>query len=149
MLFYLTSQAPYGLGLDTVNGAATEDYENTYCRGAQEGLGIKTYQSDLLNNWISTEWIDGPNGVNAVTAVDTSSGEFYIDTLNLANKVYVMLNRIAISGGSYDDWLNAVYTHERARSIESPVYHGSLIKELAFEEVISQFELSYRYPNLK
>jgi hypothetical protein len=48
-----------------------------------------------------------------------------------------MLNRIAISGGSYDDWLNAVYTHERAKSIENPVYHGSLIKELAFEEVVS------------
>jgi hypothetical protein len=48
-----------------------------------------------------------------------------------------MLNRIAISGGSYDDWLDAVYTHERAKSCENPIYHGSLIKELAFEEVVS------------
>ena len=48
-----------------------------------------------------------------------------------------MLNRIAVSGGSYDDWLDAVYTHERAKSVESPVYHGSLIKELSFEEVVS------------
>ena len=48
-----------------------------------------------------------------------------------------MLNRIAVSGGSYDDWLEAVYTHERVKSIESPVYCGSLIKELAFEEVVS------------
>ncbi len=48
-----------------------------------------------------------------------------------------MLNRIAISGGTYDDWLKAVYTTERAGSIESPVYHGSLIKELAFQEVVS------------
>lgn len=102
----------------------------------QEGLGLKTYQSDLFNNWISTEWIDGDNGINAVTAVDTSNGEFNIDTLNLANKVYNMLNRIAISGGSYDDWLDAVYSHERSRSIESPMYEGSLIKELAFQEVV-------------
>ena len=48
-----------------------------------------------------------------------------------------MLNRIAISGGSYDDWLDAVYTHDRAKSCETPIYHGSLIKELAFQEVIS------------
>ena len=48
-----------------------------------------------------------------------------------------MLNRIAISGGSYDDWLDAVYTHERSKGVENPVYHGSLIKELAFEEVVS------------
>jgi hypothetical protein len=132
------SDAPYGLGLDTENGVPTGDFEDAYCKRTQEGLAIKTYQSDLFNNWISTEWIDGANGVNAVTAVDTSGGDFTIDALNLANKVYTMLNRIAISGGSYDDWLDAVYTHERAKSVESPVYHGSLIKELGFEEVIAQ-----------
>lgn len=104
---------------------------------SQEGLGIKTYQSDLFNNWISTEWIDGANGVNEVTKVDTSTGDFTIDALNLAQKVYVMLNRIAISGGTYDDWLDAAYTHKRRRGIESPVYLGSLIKELGFQEVIS------------
>ncbi len=102
-----------------------------------EGLGIKTYQSDLFNNWISTEWIDGTNGINEVTAVSTAGDEFTIDSLNLAMKVYTMLNRIAISGGSYDDWLDAVYTQERSKSIESPMYMGSLIRELAFEEVIS------------
>ena len=122
--------APYGLGLG--KGTLGE-----YATKNQEGLGIKTYQSDLFNNWISTEWIDGDNGINAITAIDTTAGEFTLDTLNLANKVYNMLNRIAISGGSYDDWLNAVYTHERAKSVENPVYHGSLIKELAFEEVVS------------
>jgi hypothetical protein len=125
--------APYGLGLGCPNG---DDWENAFAKSTQEGLGIKTYQSDLFNNWISTEWIDGPNGINDVTAVSTSGNEFTIDSLNLANKVYNMLNRIAISGGSYDDWLDAVYTHERAKSVESPVYHGSLIKELGFEEVI-------------
>ena len=137
-----TSLAPYGLGLDTWDGAATGDWDKTFCKSSQEGLGIKTYQSDLLNNWISTEWIDGPNGVGEVRAVlvtPNQSGDdvIYMDSLNLQQKVYNMLNRIAVSGGSYDDWLDAVYTHERAKSKESPVYHGSLIKELAFEEVVS------------
>jgi hypothetical protein len=109
-------------------------------RSNQEGLACKTYQSDLLNNWIQTEWIDGTNGISAVTSVSTVGNKFTIDSINLASKVYEMLNRIAISGGTYDDWLNAVYTHERVRGIESPVYHGSLIKELAFEEVISTAE---------
>ena len=130
-----TSEAPYGLGLDFGGGSITE--RTYYKTGSQEGLGIKTYQSDLFNNWISTEWIDGSNGINEVTAVSTAGDEFTIDSLNLANKVYNMLNRIAISGGSYDDWLDAVYTHERAKSCENPIYHGSLIKELGFEEVVS------------
>ena len=74
------------------------------------GLAIKTHQSDIFNNWINTEWIDGDNGINAITAVDTSSGSFTIDQLNLSKKVYEMLNRIAISGGSYRDWIETVYT---------------------------------------
>jgi hypothetical protein len=124
------AQAPYGSVLDA--GALG------YCAiSSQEGLGLKTYQSDLFNNWISTDWIDGVNGINEITAVDTTSGEFTINTLQLNNKVYEMLNRIAVSGGSYDDWLNAVYTHERTRSQENPMYMGGCIKELGFQEVVS------------
>jgi hypothetical protein len=127
-----TADSPYGDVLSNITG-------NVYnAMQPMEGLGIKTYQSDLFNNWMDTDWIDGASGVNAVSAVDTTGNEFTIDALNLAQKVYVMLNRIAISGGTYDDWLDAVYTHERAKSVENPVYHGSLIKELSFQEVISQ-----------
>ncbi len=106
----------------------------------QEGLAVKTYQSDLFNNWLNTEWIDGENGINEITAVSTEGGSFSIDSLNLSTKVYKMLNRIAVSGGSYDDWLDAAYAHDRHKGITSPVYHGSLIKELSFEEVISNSE---------
>ena len=48
-----------------------------------------------------------------------------------------MLNRIALSGGTYDDWLDASYTHNRTRSTESLVYVGGLSKELVFQEVVS------------
>lgn len=117
-----------------VSTGATLKYANTF---SQNGLAVKTYQSDLFNNWINTEWIDGENGVAALTAINIENDQFTIDYLNIAQKVYVMLNRIAVSGGTYDDWLDAVYTHERVKGVESPVYHGSLIKELAFQEVIS------------
>lgn len=133
--FYINdrSGAPY----EYIFKQSVNDPKKYSKQSTQEGLGLKTYQSDLFNNWISTEWIDGTNGINEVTAVSTTGDSFTIDALNLANKVYNMLNRIAISGGSYDDWLDAVYTHERAKSVESPIYMGSLIKELGFEEVIS------------
>ena len=55
------------------------------------GLAVKTYQSDIFNNWINTEWIDGENGINAITAVDVSEGKLELDTLILAKKVYNML----------------------------------------------------------
>lgn len=108
----------------------------------QEGLALKTYQADLFNNWMKTDWITNEDGtgINDITAVSTEEGSFTIDTLNLAKKVYDMLNRIAISGGSYRDWLETVYTHEVRRVIETPVYMGGLSKEIGFEEVISTAE---------
>ena len=103
----------------------------------QEGLAIKTYQSDLFNNWVNTDWIDGENGISAITSVNVTDGKFTIDEFNMKKKVYLMLNRIAISGGSYDDWIDAVYAGEKLSLTESPIYHGGLSKELVFQEVIS------------
>lgn len=102
-----------------------------------QGLALKTYQSDLFNNWISTEWIDGENGIAAITSIDVSSGLLNLDTLNLSKKVYNMLNRISISGGSYYDWIEAVYTEEGFKSAETPMYMGGLSKEIIFQEVVS------------
>lgn len=114
--------------------------ENSTYLLSQQGLGLKTYQSDLLNNWLSTEWIDGAQGINEITKVDTTDGGFTMDVLLLNKKVYDMLNRIAVSGGSYNDWQAAVYDVEAYGQAESPIYHGGLIKELIFQEVISNSE---------
>ena len=104
---------------------------------SQTGLAVKTYQSDLFNNWLSTEWVDGINGISEITKVSTAGDGFTIDALNLAQKVYNMLNRIAVSGGSYDDWVQAVYAHKSFSRAESPIYIGGLSKELIFQEVVS------------
>uniref|UniRef100_A0AAU8B146 Major capsid protein n=1 Tax=Dulem virus 213 TaxID=3145690 RepID=A0AAU8B146_9VIRU len=106
----------------------------------QAGLCVKTYQSDIFNNWVNTEWIDGPNGINAVTAIkiDPESQSFQLDTLNLAKKVYDMLNRIAVSGGTYQDWIETIYTNDYVERSETPIYEGGMSAELEFQEVISQ-----------
>lgn len=106
----------------------------------QAGLCVKTYQSDIFNNWVNTEWMDGPNGINAVTSIkiDPESQSFQLDTLNLAKKVYDMLNRIAVSGGTYQDWIETVYTNDYVERSETPIYEGGMSAELEFQEVISQ-----------
>lgn len=101
------------------------------------GLCLKTYQSDLFNNWVNKEWVDGDNGINAVTDVDVSKGKLNLDALNLAQKVYNMLNRIAISGGSYKDWIETVYTTDYYFRAETPVYEGGMSTTIDFEAVVS------------
>lgn len=101
------------------------------------GLCLKTYQSDLFNNWVNKEWVDGDNGINEVTDVDVSGGKLNLDALNLAQKVYNMLNRIAISGGSYKDWIETVYTTDYYFRAETPVYEGGMSSTIDFEAVVS------------
>jgi hypothetical protein len=114
----------------------TNNYLNTTF--PQFGLCVKTYQSDLFNNWVNTEWIDGENGISEITSVAVTNGSFTIDALNLAQKVYNMMNRIAISGGSYRDWIETVYTSNYIERAETPVYMGGMSDEIVFQEVINQ-----------
>ena len=104
----------------------------------QFGLALKTYNSDLYQNWINTDWIEGVSGINDISSVDVSDGSLSMDALNLAQKVYNMLNRIAVSGGTYRDWLETVFTGgEYMERCETPVFEGGTSQEIVFQEVIS------------
>ena len=117
--------------IQTRNGQAPS------CSQPLVGLALKTYQSDINTNWVNTEWIDGESGINAITAIDTSSGSFTLDTLNLAKKVYTMLNRIAVSDGTYNAWIQTVYTSGGLNHIETPLYLGGSSLEIEFQEVVN------------
>lgn len=117
--------------IQTENGIAPS------CSQPLTGLILKTYQSDINTNWVNTEWIDGETGINAITAIDTSGGSFTLDTLNLAKKVYTMLNRIAVSDGSYNAWIQTVYTSGGLNHIETPLYLGGSSLEIEFQEVVN------------
>ena len=135
------TNVPYDLGASAVElmtkfRGRTNNYLNTTF--PQFGLCVKTYQSDLFNNWINTEWIDGENGISEITSVSVTGGSFTIDALNLAQKVYNMMNRIAVSGGSYRDWIETVYTSNYIERAETPVYMGGMSDEIVFQEVIGQ-----------
>lgn len=125
-----TEFRPYSLAFKNVGGFYSK-------MNALEGLGVKTYQSDIYNNWLNEEWIDGTGGVNEISAVSTVGDSFTIDALNLANKVYNLFNRIAISDGTYQSYIEAAYDHDLYGLCQFPVYEGGLSKELEFQEVIS------------
>ena len=103
------------------------------------GLALKTYDSDIFNNWVKTDWIDGENGISKVTALKPDEdGTITMDALNLQQKVYNMLNRIAVSGGTYRDWLETVYTAGRYLDRpETPVFQGGMSQMIEFDEVVA------------
>lgn len=114
------------------------------------GMLLKTYDSDIFNNWVQTDWIDGAGGITEITSIDITAndGKLTMDALNLQQKVYNMLNRIAVSGGSYRDWLETVYTAGKYLDRpETPVFIGGMTQYIEFDEVISKSAAETAYGN--
>lgn len=105
------------------------------------GMLLKTYDSDIFNNWVKTDWIDGAGGITEITSIDITAndGKLTMDALNLQQKVYNMLNRIAVAGGTYRDWLETVYTAGKYLDRpETPIFIGGMTQYIEFDEVISK-----------
>lgn len=132
---------PYGAaigGLRLPNYNRTKQYNSTNSWYSQAGLAVKTYLSDRFNNWLNTEWIDGTTGgINAITAVDVTDGKLTMDALILQKKIFNMLNRVAITDGTYQAWREATYGIRSATLPESPIFCGGMQSEIAFDEIVS------------
>lgn len=120
----------------------SHDRKKTYLSStawySQAGLAVKTYLSDRFNNWLNTEWIDGTTGgINAITAVDVTDGKLTMDALILQKKIFNMLNRVAITDGTYQAWREATYGIRSATLPESPIFCGGMQSEIAFDEIVS------------
>lgn len=125
-------------GLVLPNYDRTKTYNSANSWYSQAGLAVKTYLSDRFNNWLNTEWIDGTTGgINAITAVDVSDGKLTMDALILQKKVFNMLNRVAITDGSYQAWREATYGIRSTTLPESPIFCGGMQSEIAFDEIVS------------
>lgn len=136
----------YGSNLNETNNGSTElakMFEDLILSQANKlgGMLLKTYDSDIFNNWIKTDWIDGKGGITEITSIDITAndGKLTMDALNLQQKVYNMLNRIAVSGGTYRDWLETVYTAGKYLDRpETPVFIGGMTQYIEFDEVVSK-----------
>lgn len=132
---------PYGAAtatLDLPNHDRTKTYHSSNAWFSQAGLAVKTYLSDRFNNWLNTEWIDGTTGgINAITAVDVTDGKLTMDALILQKKIFNMLNRVAITDGTYQAWREATYGIRSATLPESPIFCGGMQSEIAFDEIVS------------
>lgn len=135
------SKMPYGAAtgtLDLPNYDRSKTYHSSNAWFSQAGLAVKTYLSDRFNNWLNTEWIDGTTGgINAITAVDVSDGKLTMDALILQKKIFNMLNRVAITDGTYQAWREATYGIRSTTLPESPIFCGGMQSEIAFDEIVS------------
>lgn len=132
---------PYAAAIAPIeipNHDRTKTYISANSWYSQAGLAVKTYLSDRFNNWLNTEWIDGTTGgINAITAVDVSDGRLTMDALILQKKIFNMLNRVAITDGTYQAWREATYGIRSATLPESPIFCGGMQSEIAFDEIVS------------
>ena len=50
------------------------------------GMMLKTYDSDIFNNWIKKEWAEGTGSITDRTTIDVSDGQLTMDMLNLQTR---------------------------------------------------------------
>lgn len=135
------NKMPYAAAIGPIelpNYNRTKIYTSLNAWYSQAGLAVKTYLSDRFNNWLNTEWIDGTTGgINAITAVDVTDGKLTMDALILQKKIFNMLNRVAITDGTYQAWREATYGIRSATLPESPIFCGGMQSEIAFDEIVS------------
>lgn len=143
----------YGSNLNETNNGSAElakMFDDLISSQANKlgGMLLKTYDSDIFNNWVKTDWIDGAGGITEITSIDITAndGKLTMDALNLQQKVYNMLNRIAVSGGTYRDWLETVYTAGKYLDRpETPVFIGGMTQYIEFDEVVSKSATETEY----
>lgn len=129
--FYIDENTylPYGVNCK-INSNINQS--NNYYE--QNGLVVKTYLSDIFNNFVNKEYVES---ISEQSAVDVSNGLLIMDALNTAKKVYNALNRIALGDGSYNDWQEVIWGNPAPRMVESPIYCGGLSNDIFFDEVVS------------
>ena len=127
---------PYQTLVSTTTTDFAKDIKVTKNNFPENGLVLKTYQNDIFNNWLNAEWIEGENGIAELSKVEVVDGAFTMDALNFAQKLYNMLNRIAIAGATYEDWQDVVYEEVKRKQIESPIYCGGMSQEVVFDEIV-------------
>lgn len=135
------NRLPYSAAIETIDLPSYDrkkTYQSSSAWYSQAGLAVKTYLSDRFNNWLNTDWIDGTSGgINAITAVDVTEGKLTMDALILQKKIFNMLNRVAITDGTYQAWREATYGIRSATLPESPIFCGGMQSEIAFDEIVS------------
>ena len=64
-----------------INFAARTKDKSLTTSSPQFGLCLKTYNSDLYQNWINTEWIEGVTGINEARAASIVAFPFACSSL--------------------------------------------------------------------
>lgn len=119
--------APYKFSIGTENN-------KNLTASVMNGLALKTYQSDVFNNWLNAEDMAE---LNAKSNMNVVGNQLTMDTFIMAKKIYEYYNDIAASGSTYDDWLDVTYDETRYTRAEIPMYMGGLSQEVVYQEVVS------------
>lgn len=97
------------------------------------GLILKSYLSDIFNNWIKSEWIEK---INEETALNVNN-PITMNALIMQKKLFNYRNRVALSGNTLEDWSDATWGESAQKFCESPMYIGGQAFEIVFDEVVS------------
>lgn len=103
----------------------------------QNGIALRRHLNDMYHCWLDSDTV---KRIENSTSAAVQNGQMSIATLILAEKMYKQKNRIEMSGGTYEDWKEAVYGIKQDHMSEMPMFIGGYSAEIVFDEVVSTSE---------
>lgn len=107
----------------------------------QEGLAIKTYQSDIFNSFLRNDYVALITSSSSIAVV---GNQITIDQIQLAKKQWEHMSRLVASGGTWRDYIEVAYGVRDMTDFEIPMYLGGLSKEVVFQEIVSNADTAER-----
>lgn len=96
------------------------------------GLFLKTYMPDRMNVILNSEFFD--KNVSTVQ-VSTANGNFQVDQLVTAKKLWDSRNKDAMSSGTFKDWVRMHYGVTPKIMDDMPTFCGSVSSDIFFEDI--------------
>lgn len=96
------------------------------------GLALGTYMPDMMNVILNKDFYE--KNVTSVQ-VSTSSGNFQIDQLVTAKKLWNSRNKDAISSGTFKDWVRMHFGVTPKIMDDMPTFLGATSTDIAFEDI--------------
>lgn len=153
LLTYPSTTTPASLSVGGIVGNSLQPYSSLFQRTTagstiitsltnnQEGLAIKTYQSDIFNSFLRNDYVALITSSSSIAVV---GNQITIDQIQLAKKQWEHMSRLVASGGTWRDYIEVAYGVRDMTDFEIPMYLGGLSKEVVFQEIVSNADTAER-----
>lgn len=109
------------------------------CSAPLGGLVLSTHRPDMFTAWLSRSNYDD---MVQSSVINVDNNIVTVNQIRLQSRILEYYERGLVSGGRYDDWVEAEFGIKTNKKLCIPEYLGSAYSDVLFDEVVSTTNIS-------